>query len=62
LLVAIPLLALIGVGAFVGYSYWEYRTFWGDPNVPPSDVTSLAGPIGGPEPGSKRPKTGLSVP
>ena len=41
MLVAIPLLALIGVGAFVGYSYWEYRTFWGDPNVPPSDVTSL---------------------
>jgi hypothetical protein len=41
LLVAIPLLALVGVVAFVGYSYWEYRTFWGDPNVPPSDVTSL---------------------
>jgi putative tributyrin esterase len=41
LLIAIPLLALVGVGAFVGYSYWEYRTFWGDPNIPPSDVTSF---------------------
>jgi enterochelin esterase-like enzyme len=33
--------SLVGIGAFVGYSYWEYRTFWGDPNVPPSDVTSF---------------------
>jgi enterochelin esterase-like enzyme len=41
LLVVIPLLALVGGGAFVGYSYWEYRTFWGDPNVPSSDVTSF---------------------
>jgi enterochelin esterase-like enzyme len=31
----------LGIGAFVGYSYWEYRTFWGDPNVRPSDVTSF---------------------
>lgn len=29
------------MGAFVGYNYWEYRTFWGNPNTPPSDVTSF---------------------
>ncbi|MBV9455437.1 MAG: esterase family protein [Rubrobacter sp.] len=33
--------ASLGVGVFVGYSYWEYRTFWGDPNASPSDVTSF---------------------
>lgn len=43
LLVMVVLLSLtsLGVGVFVGDSYWEYRTFWGDPNAPPSDVTSF---------------------
>jgi putative tributyrin esterase len=40
-LVMLAAQASLGVGAFVGYSYWEYRTFWGDPNAPPSDVTDF---------------------
>jgi enterochelin esterase-like enzyme len=40
-LVMLAALASLGVGVFLGYSYWEYRTFWGDPNAPPPDVTSF---------------------
>ena len=40
-MVAVPVLISLGVGGFVGYNYWEYRTFWGDPNVRPSDVTNF---------------------
>ncbi|HZB81834.1 MAG TPA: hypothetical protein VE288_03185, partial [Rubrobacteraceae bacterium] len=41
IMVAVPVLISLGVGGFVGYNYWEYRTFWGDPNVRPSDVTNF---------------------
>ena len=40
-LVMVQLLTSLGIGVFVGYSYWEHRTFWGDPNTRPSDVTSF---------------------
>lgn len=40
-LVMLAVQASLGAGVFVGYSYWEYRTFWGDPNARPSDVTNF---------------------
>ena len=41
MLVAIFMLALLGVGAFAGYNYYKYRTLWGDPNPRPSYVTNI---------------------
>lgn len=41
ILVVVAAQTSLGIAAFVGYSYWEYRTFWGDPNTRPSDVTSF---------------------
>lgn len=41
ILVVVATQTSLGIGAFVGYSYWEYRTFWGDPNTRSSDVTSF---------------------
>lgn len=40
-LVMLAAQASLGIEAFVGYSYWEFRTFWGDPNARPADVTNF---------------------
>ncbi len=32
---------VIGLGAFVGYNYYTYRTFWGNPNTYPAYVKSF---------------------
>ena len=32
---------LLGLGAFVGYNYYTYRTFWGNPNTYPAYVKSF---------------------
>lgn len=41
ILVVVAAQTSMGIWVFVGYSYWEYRTFWGEPNTRPSDVTSF---------------------
>jgi enterochelin esterase-like enzyme len=41
ILVVLAAQTSLGLGAFVDYSYSKYRTFWGDPNTRPSDVTSF---------------------
>ena len=32
---------ILGLGAFVGYNYYTYRTFWGNPNTYPAYVKSF---------------------
>ncbi len=38
---AVVILLALGLGTFVGYNYYTYRTFWGNPNVYPAYVKSF---------------------